>query len=605
MGRILTYNNEKEQQELLGIAQLDKKYQENAYSNEIYKKSQPIVLKRLELLVELQNKYQEESKQKNISKKHIKYLQNNLNSIEDIMHKYSQFLNKSIVLQNDICGYIYNYVIAYEKYHKEFNSMQRKIKNQDLLNSDSYKIFLKASIVLSANNIDETMFKDYLASLIRQKKIKCSESKINKYFNEIKNNMFKYRNFIRENTKFNSLEEIAEFQEYITAIPCKQLEVIEFLKNIDLLYTTYMHQQNINSLSKMEFLYNFENNNYKTIIKQKPKIILKKTSKKAMNKMYLNTINYNVNLIKFLVNEKKFLETFENQNSRSKIFSLQTQINELIIQTQDLTNNKLSLTTLSKDEIRALLNTNAELIELNKQQKQAQANKWKNNKTLISFKKNEHLINLFNTKIQQIVANTHLTNENLEELFILNIFIEQIKLNNDRLIEKNTTISLKNTLIQLNNKLNKSIYNCKSLIKNVSNLQIVSKDKLEEILQRFENNELSLDAIIQDSKLTNRITNVNHINVNNCSYYNLNQYIEKQKPQTVFKNINSNFNVDFTNNIKNKLNEKIVERTEKIHTTKNIFTKIKYNYLLLKAKNNLKSLEQVNNELNLREEKQI
>lgn len=605
MGRILTYNNEKEQQELLGIAQLDKKYQENAYANELYKKAQPIVLKRLEILVELQNKYQKELEQKNISKKHSYYLQNNLNNIDEIMHKYSEFLNKFIILQNDTCGYIYNYVIAYEKYHKEFSSVQRKIKNQDLLNSDSYKNFLKASIILSTNNIDETMFKNYLASLIKQKKIKCSENKINKYFNEIKNNMFKYKDFIIKNTKFNSLEEIAEFQTHIDFMPSNQLKNIEFLKNIDLLYTTYMYQQNSNNISKMEFLYNFEKKNYNTIDQKNPKTILKKTSKKEINKIHLNTINYNANLIKFLINEKKFLETFENQNNRSKIFSLQTQINELIIQTQDLTNNKLSLTTLSKDEIKTLLTTNAELIAINEKQKQVQINKWENNKTLVIFKKNEYLINLFNTKIQQIVANTHLTNENLEELFILNAFIEQIKLNNEYLIEKNTTISVKNILIQLNNKLNSSLYNCKNLIKNVSNLQLVSKDKLKEILQRFQNNELSLSSIIKDSKLTNKVINVNHINVNNCSYYNLNQYIEKHKPQTVFKNINSNFNVDFTNNIKNKLNEKIIERTEKIQKTKNIFIKLKYNCLLLKAKNNLKSLQQLNNELNIKEQNKI
>ncbi len=451
------------------------------------------------------------------AKKKIDKVDSIINLLENVK-KQQQLLEAN--RQDNIVAYIK----AMSAYYEKFDISQRKNKNYKLLHSKEYKEYLQKTMVLSnyeklsLEEISGLIFRDCLTDKERDF-AKKHILKDEKTFNSNLQKISRYKNYISKHFLPNSLKDAEEMVDgkYIDYdnIEKTRKTVEDIKKQINDFYKI-----NLNSERKSLDIFGGE----KEELEDSPiasDLKKRKFINKNFNKDIIKTIDMNTKVIEFLL--AKF-EYFKNFNTCEKE-KLEKEIFDLATQNKNLALNSLKLDKLSAKNMEYIIKQ-IDYSDRIIKESMDKTNEICANKDVEKFKRDTALINMFNAKINQILKNDVLNEENRGELYILDLANKNLRREEENII-KSLSGSYKNILKSIYDK--QVVANCDKQTKRVNQVSFDDKNFDDNSIDKYINDVVKENKFDENSLITKRILQPNNISIAKDNVKSFECYNEKNK----------------------------------------------------------------------------
>lgn len=458
------------------------------------------------------------------NQKIVDHAQKKLDKVSSIINLLEDVKKQQRLLAINRQENIVKYVKAMSAYYEKFDASQRKVKNHKLLHSKEYKEYLQETMLLS--NYENLSLKEITdlvdINYLTEKEKNFAKTFIIKDEETFKKNLkkiSKYRGYISRHFLPNSLKDAEEMVDgkYIDYDKIEKIRktVENIKKQINEFYKIGLDSKKRSlNISEIE---NESLNNFPITSDLKNR----KFSNKNFNTNLIKTIDMNVKIIEFLLAKLEYFKNFntcEKDELRKEIFNLSTQNKNLAL-------NSLKLEKLSAKNMEYIIkqiNYSDKLIEENMDK----TNEVCANESVEKFKRDMALINMFNTKIDQILKNDALNEENRAELYILNLANKNLRRDEENIM-KSLSGSYKNILKSLYDK--QLVINCDKQIKNVNQVVFDDKNFDDNDIDKYINNVVKENKFDKDSLITKRILEPNNISIENNNVKTFECYNEKNQ----------------------------------------------------------------------------
>lgn len=504
---------------------------------------------------------------KNFVNGQIEYINNLIKKVNDQKNEEKRLACNKMTL-------IIEYLKSKYEFNKKFNIVEAQTKKA--LNSEEYNRYIMNAMKLA--NYQTISYDEFF---VASKNDTLSEE-IREYYKKNKINaedelkkISEYKDYISNNILTETLKDVSLFAKgkYINK------DNVEQVKN-NLLTIEKDINDCIGALISPDES-NFENKIFgqERKIKSDGKIInsnikTKEISEKEKNRDFIKLLDMNKSIIKFLINKKQYLFNFENTDVRS----IEKNIDDLMLQNRNIAFNLMNKNILSSNNVKRIVKINEEVEDIVSSSREPELIAY-DNELIAIFEKNKSTVKMFNAKIEQILTNKHLNNQNKSELYLLNLMIKNLCKKNEEIINSCDGVD-RNFLINSRNELLPELIDCSKYIKNISQLEFNNKEfsigDINAIMQNIIDRNGDLNNIVENKNIYSTIMNPNNINCNNGKFLGFTAYKSKNdiSPERK-KELKSNmpFKDEF---VKKTLIEKIDDVKEKRQLYKNINMKGKF-----------------------------
>ena len=450
--------------------------------------------------------------------------QKKIDKVNSIINLLENVKKQQQLLEANRQDNIVAYIKAMNAYYEKFDISQRKNKNYKLLHSKEYKEYLQKTMVLSnyeklsLEEVSGLIFRDCLTDKERD----FAKKHILKDEKTFKSNLQKisrYKNYISKHFLPNSLKDAEEMVDgkYVDYDNIeKTRKIIEDIKK----QINDFYKINLTSEKKSLDIFGDE----KEELEDSPIVSDLKKRKfidKNFNKNIIKTIDMNTKIIEFLLAK---LEYFENFNICEKE-KLEKEIFDLATQNKNLALNSLKLDKLSAKNMKYIIKQ-IDYSDRVIKESMDKTNEICANKDVEKFKRNMVLVNMFNAKINQILKNDVLNEENRGELYILDLANKNLRREEENII-KSLSGSYRNILKSFYDK--QLVANCDKQIKKVNQVTFDDKNFDDNSIDKYINGVVKENKFDENSLITKRILQPNNISIAKDNVKAFECYNEKNK----------------------------------------------------------------------------